>query len=240
MLLDEIDGSEDGKERVALATAWPANVAYLSEGLCRHLVRQCKGFVSEWGGLGDDRHEHPRADARTAGTPEAAGTARNALSPRHHLVQRLGQVDLAPGVLVGREQGRTYHHMVFGAVHVAKGLHHHLLNDLNRVSGGLGEAKPNDGIQSCRMAVVADVVAMDAAGLAALLLVANGALHELIVLKILQRSLAYQTLFFHHLDGLLCQCIAQGNGYYTKHYTAQGIKNKCGIIASLQEAQAFF
>lgn len=205
MLLDEIDSGEDGKERVALATAWAANVAYLSEGLCRHLVRQCKGFVSEWGGLGDDRHEHPRADARTAGTPEAAGTARNALATGHHLVQRLGQVNLALGVLIGREQGRTHHHMVFGAVHVAKGLRHHLLNDLNRISGRLGEAKPDDGIQPCRVAVVADVVAMNAAGLAALLLMADGTLHELIVLEILQRSFANQAFFFHDLDCLLCQ-----------------------------------
>ena len=40
---------------------------------------------------------------------------------------------------------------------------------------------------------------MDAAGLAALLLVADGALHELIVLKILQRCFANQAFFFHDL-----------------------------------------
>ena len=115
---------------------------------------------------------------------------------------------------------------------------HHLLNDFNGISGRLGKAKPDDGVQPCRMAVVADVVPLDAAGLAALLLVADGALHEFIVLEILQRSLAYQTLFFHHLDCLLCQCIAQSDSDYAKHYTAQSVQNECGIIASLQQAQA--
>ena len=79
---------------------------------------------------------------------------------------------------------------MFGAVHVAEGLCHHLFDDLNGVSGRLGEAKSDDGVQPSRVAVVADVMAMDAAGLAALLLVADGALHELIVLKVLQRSFA--------------------------------------------------
>ena len=107
-------------------------------------------------------------------------------------------------VLVGREQGRPHHHMVFGAVHVAEGLCHHLLDDLNWVSGRLSEAKPDDGVQPCCMAVVADIVPMDAAGLAALLLVADGTLHEFIVLEILQRSLTDQTFFFHYYC-LFCQ-----------------------------------
>ncbi len=208
MFLDKIDGSEDGEERVALAAARATDMAYLTEGFGRHLVRHGERFVSQWRGLGDDRHEHPSADASTAGAPEPAGSARNALASGHHLVQGFRQVDLAPGVLVGREQGRPHHYMVLGTVHVAEGLRHHLLNDFNGISGRLGEAKPDDGVQSRRVAVVADVVPMDTAGLAAFLLVADGALHEFIVLEILQWSLAYQTFFFHHLDCLLCQCIA--------------------------------
>ena len=38
VLLDEINSSEDGQERVALAAARTADMAYLAEGSGRHLV----------------------------------------------------------------------------------------------------------------------------------------------------------------------------------------------------------
>ena len=110
-------------------------------------------------------------------------------------------------------------------MYVAIRLCHHLLNDLNGVSGRLSEAKPDDGVQPRSVAVVADVVPLDAAGLAALPLVADSALHKLIILEILQRSLANQAFFFHNLI-LLCQCIAQGNGSYAKNHTAQSVQDE--------------
>ena len=54
VLLDEIDGCEDGEERVALAAARAADMAYFTEGSGRHQVRQCKRLVSQRRGLGDD------------------------------------------------------------------------------------------------------------------------------------------------------------------------------------------
>ena len=103
-------------------------------------MRQGKRLVSERRGLGDNRHKHPRADARTTGAPETACSARNALTTGHHLVQGFWQVYPTPGVLVGREQGRPHHHVVLGTVHVAERLRHHPLDNLNGVSGRLGEA----------------------------------------------------------------------------------------------------
>ena len=76
------------------------------------------------------------------------------------------------------------------------------------------------------MAIVAHIVPMDTAGLAALLLVADGTLHELIVLEILQRSFANQAFFFHDPDCLLCQCIAEGNGCYANNNTAQSVQDE--------------
>ena len=70
------------------------------------------------------------------------------------------------------------------------------------------------------------VLGLLGAALAALLLVADGTLHELVALKILQRSLADQTFFLHHLYCLLSQCIAQGNGNDTEDHTAQGVQDE--------------
>ena len=139
MFLDEIDGSENGEERVALAAARAADIDYVAEGLLCKLMRQGKRLVSERRGLGDDRHEHPRADARTAGAPEPACSARHTLATGHHLVQGFWQVYPTPGVLVGREQGCPHHHVVLGTVHVAERLRHHPLDNLNGVSGRFSE-----------------------------------------------------------------------------------------------------
>ena len=83
------------------------------------------------------------------------------------------------------------------SVHMAERQLHHLLDNLDGVLGCLGETEPNDGIHSTGMAIVADIVPIDAAGLAVLFLVAYRAFHEFIRFQILQWRLANQTFFFH-------------------------------------------
>jgi hypothetical protein len=82
-------------------------------------------------------------------------------------------------------------------MHVAERQLHHLLYNLDGVLGCFGETETYDGVHSTGVAVVADIVPLDAAGLAVLFLVAYRALHEFIRFQILQRCLANQTFFFH-------------------------------------------
>ena len=87
-------------------------------------------------------------------------------------------------------------------MHVAERQLHHLLDNLDGVLGCFGETESDDGIHSTGMAVVADIVALDAACLAVLFLVAYRALHEFIRFQILQGRLANQTFFFHCISNM--------------------------------------
>ena len=76
------------------------------------------------------------------------------------------------------------------AVHVADRQLHHLLDNLDGVLGRFGKAEADDDVHSPCVAVVADIMALDAARLTVLPLVADCALHELIRFQILQWRLA--------------------------------------------------
>ena len=84
-------------------------------------------------------------------------------------------------------------------VHVAERLLHHPFDNTDRVLGRFGKAESDDGIHSPRVAVVADIMPLDAACLAVLPLVADRALHEFIRFQILQGCFANQTFLRHDL-----------------------------------------
>ena len=83
----------------------------------------------------------PRADPCPAGPPKAAGAPRHLAAPAEHFRQGLLQVQGAPGVVVGGEQGRPHHGVVLRAVHVAERLGHKVLR---RMVQGFGGAPPSD------------------------------------------------------------------------------------------------
>ena len=74
---------------------------------------------------------------------------------------------------------------------------HHLTYDLYRITRGLIQAKSYNGIHSFRVTFIADVVTIHTSGLAELILVTYAAFHQDILLKVLERGLAYQAFFFH-------------------------------------------
>lgn len=70
-------------------------------------------------------------------------------------------------------------------------------DDGDRVSRRLAKAQPDNLVHAPGMALIADIVAIDAPGLAHLPLAADAAFHHHILAQILERSLAYKTFFFH-------------------------------------------
>ena len=74
---------------------------------------------------------------------------------------------------------------------------HHLADDGDRVSRRLAKAQPDNLVHTLGMALIADIVAIDAPGLAHLPLAADTAFHHHILAQILERSPAYKTFFFH-------------------------------------------
>ena len=72
------------------------------------------------------------------------------------------------------------------------------IDDFYGILGGFRQAQADDGIHSCRMALVAHIVPVHTARLAIFLLVADGALHEFIHLQILKRGFANEALFLGH------------------------------------------
>ena len=76
---------------------------------------------------------------------------------------------------------------------------HHPFDNTDGVLGRFGKAEADDSVHSPGVAVVADIMPIDAACLAVLPLVANRALHELIRFQILQGCFANQTFLRHHI-----------------------------------------
>jgi hypothetical protein len=74
---------------------------------------------------------------------------------------------------------------------------HHLTDDFYRITRALIEAKTYNGIHSFGVTFIAYVVTIQTSGLAELTLVTYVALHQDILLKVLQRGLTYQAFFFH-------------------------------------------
>ena len=95
------------------------------------------------------------------------------------------------------QQRRADHDVVLGAVHVAEGEPHQPVQDCNGVFGPLFQTHAENAVDPAGVALVADVVTVDAAGLAALLPVADGALHLDILVQIFKRGFADQTFLFH-------------------------------------------
>lgn len=86
---------------------------------------------------------------------------------------------------------------MLGAVHVAERLRHHLLQHGNRVDAGLLKAKGYYRIHSGRMAIAAHVMAVFAACLAALLTVAEDALHQGVSVEVLEFFAADKAFVIH-------------------------------------------
>jgi hypothetical protein len=109
------------------------------------------------------------------------------------------KVYLPSCILVGCQQGSAYHDMMLRAMYMTERQGHHLLDDMDRVFRCLFEAKANNGVKPCGMAVVADIMAFNATSLAILFFMADGTLHQFIDFQIFQLRLAYQTFLFHEL-----------------------------------------
>ena len=201
MLLHEVDGRQHGEVGVAFAAARATVLRHLLQCFGRAEVAEPPRVGRERSVARDDGHKDARANRRAAGTHIAAEAAGHLTAALHHLDQPRGHVDfgrVGQAVVVGCQQRGTHQHVVFGAVHVAEWLRHHLLEDFNRVARGLLHAHGNDGIHARRVAVVTDIVAFGAAGLAGFLLVADDALHHCVLLQVFERSSADETFFVCH------------------------------------------
>jgi hypothetical protein len=99
--------------------------------------------------------------------------------------------------MISRKESRSHHDMMLGTMHMAELHVHHLTYDLYRVARGLIQAKSYDGVHSLGMAFITDIMTINASGLTELTLVTYAAFHQDILLKVVQRSLAYQAFFLH-------------------------------------------
>lgn len=199
VLAHKVDGREYRQVGVAFAAAGAAVEGHLLQGVGGEQVAEAPGVGGEGRVARDDRHEDARADGSATGAHVSAGTAGHLPAAAYHLRQAGGEVNLhavgRDGVVVGRQQGGTHQHVVLGAVHVAEGLRHHLLQDGDGVLRRLGEAHGDDGIHALGVAVGADVVTLGAARLAGFPAVAQHALHHRVPVQILQRSAADKAFF---------------------------------------------
>ena len=83
---------------------------------------------------------------------------------------------------------------------MAEGQVHHPAEDSGGVGGSLRQAQAEDGVHALGMAVIANIMAVDAPGLAGFLFMADGALHVLVPDQIFQRCLADQAFFWMQID----------------------------------------
>lgn len=200
MLLGKVNCRDQRKIRIPLAAARTSDPSDCLEGAGCHQVRKPPRLLGKRRRFGDNGDEHSGTDGRSAGAPEAAGPTRYGFSAMQHFDKGCFQVDVSPGVPICGQKSRTHHDMMLWSVHVAKRLFHHLVNNLERVPGFFLETQTDDKIHPGSMALVADIVSIDAARLAVFLLMADGALHELILFQILKRRFAYDTFFVRHLS----------------------------------------
>ena len=87
MLLDKINGRQNGQKGIPFAAAGSANLADLLQRFRGHKVGQREGFIGKRRRFREDGHEHSRAYARAAGAPKSAGAAGNAFPAIHHFRQ---------------------------------------------------------------------------------------------------------------------------------------------------------
>jgi len=121
MLPDKVHGREDSQPGIPLAASGTACLADTVQGLSSHLIAQAPRFLGQWSGFCGNSQKLPRADSRPTGTPKATGPAWYGLAPAVHFPEGLLQIKAPSGIPVGGEQGRSNHHMVFRAVHMAEG-----------------------------------------------------------------------------------------------------------------------
>ena len=114
-----------------------------------------------------------------------------------HLRQSFEQIDFTARIMIGSQQRGADHDVVLRAVHMAEGKLHQLIQYLDGIFGCLGEAHTKDTVDAGSVALTADVMAIDAAGLASLYPVADGALHLHIFEQVFQRCFADQAFLFH-------------------------------------------
>lgn len=200
VLPDKVHGSLDGQPGIPFAAPGATHLADAVQGPGGHLIAQSPGLPGQGRGCRGDGQELPRADPRPAGAPEAAGPAGDSFAPAVHLPESALQVQLAPGIFIGGEQRRSHHHMVLWPVHMAEGQVHHPAEDSGGVGGSLRQAQAEDGVHALGMAVIANIMAVDAPGLAGFLFMADGALHVLVPDQIFQRCLADQAFFWMQID----------------------------------------
>lgn len=133
--------------------------------------------MGERGGFGEDGDEHARADARTAGAPEAARAARHSLSALLHLHQSLLQLDVAACVSIGREQRGADQHVMLRPVEMAKRLRHQQVDDVDGIFGSGTQTHGHHRVHPGNVALVAHEMALHATCPACHLLVAQCAFH---------------------------------------------------------------
>lgn len=126
--------------------------------------------------------------------------AGDSFAPAVHLPGERSPGPTCPRLFIGGEQRRSHHHMVLWPVHIAEGQVHHPAEDSGGVGGSLRQAQAEDGVHALGMAVIANIMAVDAPGLAGFLFMADGALHVLVPDQIFQRCLADQAFFWMQID----------------------------------------
>ena len=124
--------------------------------------------------------------------------------------------------------------MVLRAVHMAEGQVHHPPEDGRRVCGGLRQAQAEDAVHALGVAVIAHIMAIDAPGLAGLLFMADGALHDLVLDQVFQRRLADQAFLCMHPDHspLVCCLFRKQLLFYRIYPTITTSRNRiqpCGV-----------
>lgn len=195
MLPGKLHGGKDCQKGIPFAAPGAACLADALQRPGSHLIAQSPGLPGQGRGVCGDGHELPRADARPAGTPETAGAAGDLICPGCISPEGPPPDPACRLHSDRRQQCRPYHHMVLRAVHMAKGQIHHPADDGHRVSGSLRKAQSENAVHSLGVAVAAYIVSVHAAGLAAFLPMADGALHFLLLRQVFQRCLANQAFF---------------------------------------------
>ena len=191
----KIHRGQDGQEGVPLAAS---RAAHLTDALQRpggHLIAQTPGFLGQGCGLGNNGQELSCGDPRSTGPPKTAGPAGNSLAPAVHLLKGLLKLQVTTGVFIGSKQSRAHHYMVLRTVHMAEWQLHHPAENGHRIGRSLRETQTKDTVHTLGMAVIADIMTRHTTGFAGPLLMADGALHDLILGQIFQRRLTNQTFF---------------------------------------------
>ena len=151
VFLHEIHCREYRQIGITLAATWATIQGHLFQRPRRHQITELPRLGGEWRVACDYRHKDARADGSTTGTHITASTARHLSSATHHFQETRLQVNLhciGYSVVVSRQQSGSYQHMVLRTMHVTERLRHHLLQNSDRVFGGLCQTQGDDGVHA--------------------------------------------------------------------------------------------